>query len=201
MKPKVNLSQKQIYISQRFSESLFEQLLRYKKCPPIYKPPIHEPLQFFLTFLVSSDSTEYCYWSSVVYIFVFVHNLIEKKNEQHWFDLDFFMQLQILISIIFPTDLQKGFRIERQKGKAALGMLKPIEDLPIEACCVDNCVRVGIIFQILLFFICCCYYCFVVNASLFSDKRNWGWGIYCRLVGAQQPARNSNKGKQYCIWV
>lgn len=42
------------------------------------------------------------------------------------------------------TDPEKGVRVERQKGKAALGMLKPIQDLPLEACCVDNCVRMAL---------------------------------------------------------
>ena len=31
----------------------------------------------------------------------------------------------------------------RQKGKAALGKLKAMEDLPKEKCCVDNCVMVS----------------------------------------------------------
>ena len=39
--------------------------------------------------------------------------------------------------------MQKPLRIERQKGKAALGKLKLIEDLPKERCCVDNCVMVS----------------------------------------------------------
>eukprot|EP00111_Clytia_hemisphaerica_P006455 TCONS_00018742-protein len=42
------------------------------------------------------------------------------------------------------TDPNKGIRVERQKGKAALGKLKDIEDLPLEPCCADNCVRVSI---------------------------------------------------------
>ena len=40
--------------------------------------------------------------------------------------------------------MQKPLRIERQKGKAALGKLKLIEDLPKERCCVDNCVMVSV---------------------------------------------------------
>ena len=39
---------------------------------------------------------------------------------------------------------QKPLRIVRQKGKAALGKLKVIEDLPKERCCVDNCVMVSV---------------------------------------------------------
>ncbi|XP_029186317.2 uncharacterized protein LOC114954021 [Acropora millepora] len=42
------------------------------------------------------------------------------------------------------TDPSKPLRIERQKGKAALGKLKLIEDLPKERCCVDNCVMIGL---------------------------------------------------------
>ncbi|KAK2551864.1 hypothetical protein P5673_027104 [Acropora cervicornis] len=42
------------------------------------------------------------------------------------------------------TDPSKPLRIERQKGKAALGKLKLIEDLPKERCCVDNCVMVSV---------------------------------------------------------
>jgi len=42
------------------------------------------------------------------------------------------------------TDPNKGFRIERQKGKAAMGALKEIEILPMESCCVDNCVRIAL---------------------------------------------------------
>jgi len=42
------------------------------------------------------------------------------------------------------TDPDKGIRIERQKGKAALGMLPPIEDLTLEPCCIDNCVRMAL---------------------------------------------------------
>ena len=38
---------------------------------------------------------------------------------------------------------QKPLRVERQKGKAALGKLRVIEDLPKERCCVDNCVMVS----------------------------------------------------------
>ena len=39
------------------------------------------------------------------------------------------------------TDPDKGIRVERQKGKAALGMLVPIQHLSYETCCVDHCVR------------------------------------------------------------
>lgn len=42
------------------------------------------------------------------------------------------------------TDPAKPLRVERQKGKAALGKLKLIEDLPKERCCVDNCVMIGL---------------------------------------------------------
>ncbi|XP_065646478.1 uncharacterized protein LOC100198790 isoform X2 [Hydra vulgaris] len=42
------------------------------------------------------------------------------------------------------TDPEKGIRIERQKGKAAMGTLKPICDLPLESCCIDNCVRMAL---------------------------------------------------------
>lgn len=38
---------------------------------------------------------------------------------------------------------QKPLRVERQKGKAALGKLRVIDDLPKERCCVDNCVMVS----------------------------------------------------------
>ncbi|XP_078357524.1 uncharacterized protein LOC144642437 isoform X2 [Oculina patagonica] len=41
------------------------------------------------------------------------------------------------------TDPSKPLRIIRQKGKAALGKLKIIEDLPKERCCVDNCVMIA----------------------------------------------------------
>ena len=62
-------------------------------------------------------------------------------------------QLSILLLINFPISwivfssslflLKKPLRVERQKGKAALGKLKLIEDLPKERCCVDNCVMVS----------------------------------------------------------
>eukprot|EP00062_Callorhinchus_milii_P014930 gi/632964613/ref/XP_007898483.1/ PREDICTED: uncharacterized protein LOC103183049 isoform X2 [Callorhinchus milii] len=38
------------------------------------------------------------------------------------------------------TDPEKGVRVERSKGKGALGLLKPIAELMTEKCCVDNCV-------------------------------------------------------------
>lgn len=41
------------------------------------------------------------------------------------------------------TDPSKPLRIVRQKGKAALGKLKAMEDLPKEKCCVDNCVMIA----------------------------------------------------------
>lgn len=41
------------------------------------------------------------------------------------------------------TDPSKPLRIVRQKGKAALGKLKAMEDLPKERCCVDNCVMIA----------------------------------------------------------
>ncbi|XP_032231684.2 uncharacterized protein LOC5507258 isoform X2 [Nematostella vectensis] len=40
------------------------------------------------------------------------------------------------------TDPSKSVRIKRQKGKAALGKLKPLEELHNERCCVDNCVMI-----------------------------------------------------------
>lgn len=42
------------------------------------------------------------------------------------------------------TDPTKPLRVERQKGKAALGKLRVIEDLPKERCCVDNCVMIAL---------------------------------------------------------
>ncbi|KAJ7376262.1 hypothetical protein OS493_035924 [Desmophyllum pertusum] len=42
------------------------------------------------------------------------------------------------------TDPSKPLRIVRQKGKAALGKLKVIEELPKERCCVDNCVMIAL---------------------------------------------------------
>ena len=38
---------------------------------------------------------------------------------------------------------QRGSRVVRQKGKAALGLLDPLESLGRRHCCVDQCVRVG----------------------------------------------------------
>ncbi|XP_067825989.1 uncharacterized protein [Heptranchias perlo] len=41
------------------------------------------------------------------------------------------------------TDPEKGERVERTKGKGALGLLKPIVELVKERCCVDNCVSMA----------------------------------------------------------
>uniref|UniRef100_UPI00398E8B84 uncharacterized protein n=1 Tax=Pristiophorus japonicus TaxID=55135 RepID=UPI00398E8B84 len=41
------------------------------------------------------------------------------------------------------TDPEKGERVERTKGKGALGLLKPIAELVKERCCVDNCVSMA----------------------------------------------------------
>ena len=45
-----------------------------------------------------------------------------------------------IILIVFQ---QRGSRVVRQKGKAALGLLDPLESLGRRHCCVDQCVRVG----------------------------------------------------------
>ena len=63
-----------------------------------------------------------------------------------------YQELPFLILVLFFPPfyfhfcflMQKPLRIERQKGKAALGKLKLIEDLPKERCCVDNCVMVSV---------------------------------------------------------
>ena len=39
---------------------------------------------------------------------------------------------------------QSRFRAPRSKGKAALGQLVPIADLPRMRCCMDNCVMVSL---------------------------------------------------------
>ncbi|EDV28131.1 uncharacterized protein TRIADDRAFT_53407 [Trichoplax adhaerens] len=41
------------------------------------------------------------------------------------------------------TDPNQRSRITRRKGKAALGKLKPIQDLANENCCIDNCIKIA----------------------------------------------------------
>lgn len=41
------------------------------------------------------------------------------------------------------TEPERIRRIERKKGKAVLGLLKPISELPTEMCCKDNCVLIA----------------------------------------------------------
>ncbi|XP_023239006.1 uncharacterized protein LOC111637676, partial [Centruroides sculpturatus] len=42
------------------------------------------------------------------------------------------------------TEPERVRRIKRKKGKAVLGLLKPISDLPTEMCCKDNCVLIAL---------------------------------------------------------
>ncbi|XP_064476866.1 uncharacterized protein LOC135390855 [Ornithodoros turicata] len=44
---------------------------------------------------------------------------------------------------VLKTEPNKGQRIQRTKGKAALGLLQPIEELPSEACCRRRCTALA----------------------------------------------------------
>ncbi|XP_022247033.1 uncharacterized protein LOC106463742 isoform X2 [Limulus polyphemus] len=48
------------------------------------------------------------------------------------------------------TEPEKGPRVERKKGKAALGLLKPVTDLATETCCLNYCILMAISHELLL---------------------------------------------------